>query len=72
MIALTSTYQNRKGIKKSGIPQAPCVLATFPEGIGGDTRSSREARLGGGPPRPPGDALGGRGPPPRSLQQLAL
>lgn len=65
MIALTSTYPNRKGIKKSGIPQAPCVLATFLEGMkrgGGNTRSSPKARLGRGPRWPPG-MLWGRGPP---------
>lgn len=66
MIALTSTYPNRKGIKKSGIPQAPCVLATFLEGMkrgGGNTRSSLKARLGRGPRWPPG-MLWGRGAPP--------
>ncbi|MEJ1276403.1 hypothetical protein NN561_007307 [Cricetulus griseus] len=64
MIAITSTYPKRKGIKKPGIPQAPCVLATFLEGTEwGDTRSSREARIGRGPPRPPGDALGEKAPP---------
>lgn len=57
MIAFTFTYQKRKGIRKPGVPQSPRVLATFLEGTW-DARSSREARPGGGPPRPPGDALG--------------